>query len=67
MAAEGAAMVAAEGGEGAAAMPSLSDAVLNMTLSFLDSDSLVSCQSACRLLASAAQSGEFTAAMLLWC
>eukprot|EP00904_Undaria_pinnatifida_P006989 jgi/Undpi1/341/HiC_scaffold_1.g00337.m1 len=52
-------------GEGAVGMPNLSDAVLNMTLSFLDSVSLVSCQTACRLLGSAAKSDNLWRARCL--
>lgn len=36
----------------------LSDAVLDLALGYLDSDSLVVCQATCRVFGSAAQNGE---------
>ena len=50
---------AASAGAATAGLLSVSDAVLNLTLGYLDSDCLAVCQSCCRVLGSAAQSGEW--------
>lgn len=54
-----AAASAASAGAATAGLLSVSDAVLNLTLGYLDSDCLAVCQSCCRVLGSAAQSGEW--------